>query len=172
MGVTKQLEDTVFDMNVREVRKSLDDYGAGSKRTGVRPCKTKTSYLPVLCLRLFGLTLSRWGFGCRSILGSCNIRLLKLDVFIKDGKRLSDLLTQFLIIINPTFVSSGTKKYFAHELTRQSIPCYPFREACQSPCQLIRAEELGFWGKGLHRAIASAGLAALKIRYRCLEVRC
>lgn len=86
-----QLEDVILDVDVQEARHS------GRMRS---PKKS------VLCFRLFGLTFGRRGFRCRSILGSGNIRLLKLDVIIKDSKRLSDFFAQFLIIINPNFVSS------------------------------------------------------------------
>ena len=84
---------------------SLDEYEAGSKRTRARPCKTKNSYRRILCLRLFRLTFGSRGFGSRSILGSGNVRLLKLDVVIKDGKRLGNLFTQFVVILNPKLIS-------------------------------------------------------------------
>lgn len=83
----------------------LDEYEAGSKRTRARPRTAKDSYLRILCLRLFRLTFGSRGFGSRSILGSGNVRLLKLDVVIKHVKRLSNLFTQFVVILTPRFVS-------------------------------------------------------------------
>ena len=79
---------------------SVDEYEAGKKTTRARPYKTKNSYRRILCLCLFRLTFGSRSFGSRSILGSGDIRLLKLDVVIKDGKRLGNLFTQFVTVLN------------------------------------------------------------------------
>ena len=74
-----------------------------------------------LCLRLFSFAVLLLFYGT-TLLRCDTIGILSLDVVVEDCKCLVNFLTQFVIVVNPEFVSIGDcSRHFTNYLQRHQF---------------------------------------------------